>query len=91
MNAPVNIRRLGTDDAGFETAFQRLLHWSAETDAAIEGRVAQIIDDVRARGDAAVLELTARFDGVLSAAYASSSAVVGIRPMMSRCTRRHHS
>ena len=64
MNAPVNIRRLGTDDAGFETAFQRLLHWSAETDAAIEGRVAQIIDDVRARGDAAVLELTARYDGV---------------------------
>ncbi|MEY3273445.1 MAG: bifunctional histidinal dehydrogenase/histidinol dehydrogenase [Pseudomonadota bacterium] len=64
MTAPVNIRRLGTDDAGFETAFQRLLHWSAETDAAIEGRVAQIIDDVRARGDAAVLELTARFDGV---------------------------
>ena len=70
MNAPVNIRRLGTDDACFETAFQRLLHWSAETDAAIEGRVAQIIDDVRARGDAAVLELTARFDGVQAASMA---------------------
>jgi histidinol dehydrogenase len=70
MNAPVNIRRLATDDAGFETAFQRLLHWSAETDAAIEGRVAQIIDDVRARGDAAVLELTARFDGVQAASMA---------------------
>jgi histidinol dehydrogenase len=70
VTAPVNIRRLGTDDAGFETAFQRLLHWSAETDAAIEGRVAQIIDDVRARGDAAVLELTARFDGVQAASMA---------------------
>ncbi len=70
MTAPVDIRRLGTDDAGFETAFQRLLHWSAETDAAIEGRVAQIIDDVRARGDAAVLELTARFDGVQVASMA---------------------
>ncbi len=70
MTAPVNIRRLGTEDAGFETAFQRLLHWSAETDAAIEGRVAQIIDDVRARGDAAVLELTARFDGVQAASMA---------------------
>ena len=70
MTAPVDIRRLGTDDAGFETAFQRLLHWSAETDAAIEGRVAQIIDDVRARGDAAVLELTARFDGVQAASMA---------------------
>jgi len=64
MSAPVSIRRLSTADAGFEAEFQRVLHWSAETDAAIEGRVAQIIDDVRARGDAAVLELTARFDGV---------------------------
>ena len=64
MNQPVAITRLGTAEAGFEAAFQRVLHWSAETDAAIEGRVAQIIEDVRARGDAAVLELTARFDGV---------------------------
>ena len=64
MNQPVAITRLSTAEAGFEAAFQRVLHWSAETDAAIEGRVAQIIDDVRARGDAAVLELTARFDGV---------------------------
>jgi histidinol dehydrogenase len=67
MSAPVNIRRLSTADADFEPQFQRVLHWSAETDAAIEDRVAQIIDDVRARGDAAVLELTARFDGVQAA------------------------
>ncbi len=70
MNAPVNIRRLSTADADFEPQFQRVLHWSAETDAAIEGRVAQIIDDVRTRGDAAVLELTARFDGVQAASMA---------------------
>ena len=70
MSAPVAITRLSTADAGFEAAFQRVLHWSAETDAAIEGRVAQIIDDVRARGDAAVLELTARFDGVQAASMA---------------------
>ncbi|MFO1327067.1 MAG: histidinol dehydrogenase [Rubrivivax sp.] len=61
------LRSLATTDAGFEDAFRRVLHWSAETDAAIEGRVAQIIDDVRARGDAAVLELTARFDGLQAA------------------------
>ena len=60
----VAIRRLSTAEAGFEAEFQRVLHWSAETDAAIETRVAEIIDSVRARGDAAVLELTARFDGV---------------------------
>lgn len=40
------------------------MHWSADTDAAIEGRVAEILADVQARGDAAVLEYTARFDGL---------------------------
>jgi histidinol dehydrogenase len=63
----LRLRQLSTADAGFEAEFQRLLHWSAETDAAIEGRVAQIIAEVRARGDAAVLELTARFDGLQAA------------------------
>lgn len=60
--SPVAITRLSTADAGFEAGFQRVLHWSAETDAEIEGRVAAILDDVRRRGDAAVLEYTARFD-----------------------------
>ncbi len=61
------IRRLSTIDADFEAAFQRLQHSSAEADAAIDGRAAEIIADVRARGDAAVLELTARYDGVQAA------------------------
>ena len=56
------IRRLDTAAADFEAEFQRVLHWSAETDAAIETRVAEIIADVRARGDAAVLTYTDRFD-----------------------------
>ncbi|MDE2158260.1 MAG: histidinol dehydrogenase, partial [Burkholderiales bacterium] len=55
----------------FEADFERLKHWSAETDAAIETRVAGIIDDVRRRGDAALLELTARFDGVTAASVAA--------------------
>lgn len=60
----VNIRQLATAAADFEAEFQRLLHWSAETDHAIEERVASILDDVRVRGDAAVLEYTERFDGL---------------------------
>ncbi|MBB1162640.1 histidinol dehydrogenase [Aquariibacter albus] len=64
MTAPVAIRRLATAAAGFEADFQRVLHWSAETDAAIEDRVAEIVEAVRTRGDAAVLEFTARFDGL---------------------------
>ena len=54
--------QLSTADAGFEAAFQARLHWSADTDAAIEERVADILADVQKRGDAAVLDYTQRFD-----------------------------
>jgi histidinol dehydrogenase len=60
----VQIRRLSTRAPGFEAEFQRVLHWSAETDEAIESRVAAILADVRQRGDAAVLEYTKQFDGL---------------------------
>jgi len=58
----MNLRQLSTAQADFEAEFQRVLHWSAETDDVIEQRVAEILADVKARGDAAVLEYTARFD-----------------------------
>ncbi|MBL8330696.1 MAG: histidinol dehydrogenase [Rubrivivax sp.] len=61
---PLRLRQLSTAAEGFEAEFQRVLHWSAETDNAIEERVAEILDDVRRRGDAAVLDCTARFDGL---------------------------
>ncbi len=60
----VAIRQLATTRADFEAEFARVLHWSAETDAAIEQRVADILADVEKRGDAAVLEYTQRFDGL---------------------------
>ncbi len=56
------IRQLSTAAADFAAEFERLRHWSAADDAAIEGRVAEILADVRTRGDAAVLDYTARFD-----------------------------
>lgn len=56
--------RLSTQSADFDAAFKARLHWSAEADAAIEQRVAEILADVQARGDAAVLEYTHRFDGL---------------------------
>ncbi len=56
--------RLSTTAADFEAQFAARLHWSAETDGAIEERVAGILDDVKTRGDAAVLDYTARFDGL---------------------------
>ena len=60
----IALRQLDTTSADFEAEFARLRHWSAEADAAIESRVAEILADVRTRGDAAVLEYTARFDAL---------------------------
>ena len=56
--------RLVSASATFEADFAARLHWSADTDAAIEQRVADILADVKQRGDAAVLEYTARFDAL---------------------------
>jgi histidinol dehydrogenase len=56
--------RLSTASPNFEADFKARLHWSADTDAAIEQRVADILADVKQRGDAAVIEYTERFDGL---------------------------
>jgi len=58
------LRRLDTAEPDFEAQFAGLRHWSAATDREIEQRVAAILDDVRTRGDAALLECTARFDAL---------------------------
>ena len=56
--------RLSTASPNFEADFKARLHWSADTDAAIEQRVADILADVKLRGDTAVMEYTERFDGL---------------------------
>ena len=61
---------LSTADSTFDADFKARLHWSADADAAIEQRVADILADVQQRGDAAVLEYTARFDGLQAATVA---------------------
>jgi histidinol dehydrogenase len=53
---------LSTRDAGFEAAFARLLSQKREEARDVDDAVAAIIADVRARGDAALIELTARYD-----------------------------
>ena len=55
---------LSTNASTFEADFKARLHWSAEADAAIELRVADILADVQQRGDTAVLGYTSRFDGL---------------------------
>ena len=66
--APV---RLSTVSSTFEAEFKARLHWSAQADAQIEQRAADILADVQQRGDAAVLDYTARFDGVQAASMAA--------------------
>ena len=63
--------RLSTASATFEADFRARLHWSAETDAEVEQRVAQILSDVQQRGDAAVLEYSNRYDGLDATSMAS--------------------
>ena len=53
---------LSTQDADFEARFAAMLGQKREDSPDVDAAVAAIIADVRARGDAAVLELTARFD-----------------------------
>jgi histidinol dehydrogenase len=54
--------RLATADPGFAAAFDALLHQARETTETVDRPVAAIIADIRARGDAALLDYTARFD-----------------------------
>ncbi len=65
MTVPA-ICTLDTRDADFDARLEAALAWSSDTDDAIEQTVKSIIADVRARGDAAVLEYTHRFDGLES-------------------------
>jgi histidinol dehydrogenase len=60
--APLSLRQLDTQNTGFAAAFARLLDRAQEMDAEVEGRVREILQAVRVRGDAALLEYTARFD-----------------------------
>ncbi|PIE07704.1 MAG: histidinol dehydrogenase [Rhodobacterales bacterium] len=53
---------LDTTDPGFEAAFTALLAMKREDAPDVDATVADIIADVRARGDAALIELTAKFD-----------------------------
>jgi histidinol dehydrogenase len=54
--------RLSTASPGFEAGFIELLGQARETTETVDQAVASIIADVRARGDAALVDYTARFD-----------------------------
>jgi histidinol dehydrogenase len=63
-------RRLNQADADFDKAFDALVAAGRDVDENVDDAVAAIIADVRARGDAALVELTAKFDRLAVASVA---------------------
>jgi histidinol dehydrogenase len=58
----VEMRRLSSTDADFDSRLESLLAFEGAQDEAVDAATAKILDEVRRRGDAALLEFTARFD-----------------------------
>ena len=58
----MRMRVLSTRDAGFDAAFAQLVAIDTAADRRIDAAAAEIVEDVRRRGDAALLEYTNRFD-----------------------------
>jgi histidinol dehydrogenase len=56
------VTRLDASSPDFRARLAELLAFNDETDSAVQNAVSEILAGVRARGDAAVLEYTARFD-----------------------------
>src|SRR5256712_2760701 len=66
-----DLARLDSSAPGFDAVLARLTALESEADVGVEAAVAAIVADVRARGDAAVLEYTARFDRVQATSVAA--------------------
>jgi histidinol dehydrogenase len=60
----MRLRRLSTRSQGFDAELAALTRYDAAQDPAVEQTVRAILAEVRARGDAAVLEYSRRFDRV---------------------------
>jgi len=58
----ISIKRFNSSDAGFTAQLDALLAFESAQDESVDQAVATILADVKARGDAAVVEFTHRFD-----------------------------
>jgi len=71
MSEAFTMRRLDAADPGFERELAALAAFETAQDPEVDATVARIVADVRARGDAALLEYTHRFDGVTATSVAA--------------------
>lgn len=58
----LNIRNFSYDQEGFRKELDALLSWESVSDAGVQKSVEEIVNRVRKEGDAALVELTNRFD-----------------------------
>jgi histidinol dehydrogenase len=58
----LNIREFSSSSDGFRSELESLLAWDSVSDAGVQKAVADIVEQVRLRGDDAVIEYTNRFD-----------------------------
>ena len=58
----LNIRRLSANEAGFREELDRLLAWETVSNEDVNNIVKEVVENVRTKGDAALLDYTARFD-----------------------------
>ena len=66
----MNIRKLNANDASFDAQFAALIATDTAIDREVEHVAGAIVDDVRRRGDSALLEYTNRFDRLTAASVA---------------------
>lgn len=69
----VAIGRLTTGEPGFAAALEGLLAWDVDENSAVLETVREVIRRVRTEGDAAVVELTRRFDGLTCGSVAETA------------------
>ncbi|WP_417551368.1 histidinol dehydrogenase [Marinomonas fungiae] len=58
----LDIRQFSSKDEGFRKDLNQLLSWESVSDASVQKSVEDIVNRVRTEGDAALVELTNRFD-----------------------------
>jgi len=66
----MDIKRLNSADSDFQSQLDALLAWESVSDDAVFNTVKGILNDVRRRGDAAILEYTQKFDRLETATMA---------------------
>jgi histidinol dehydrogenase len=71
VTVALTLRRLDSTAPGFADELAALVAFESAQDPSIDATVAGIVADVRARGDAALLEYTQRFDRVAATAVAA--------------------